>query len=254
MNDAIRNVRDILQRGNVENFYQEARWIVEESSSIDHAREIARRRVAGEPLQYLLGTAPFRNLMLKVDRRVLIPRPETELLAQWLIDNAPEDVIAILDDDIHHFYYRMFETVSITDPELITSELERVGQLMSDLGIGFGATDATIRPWNYDCEFAFKGCAGAVRWVNRQTFKAKCVKELEYNYDLDLVLQELIYNRIILKPKYFCSKGLTDTNEGGASGKKRGDQIASINLMKAKWGKYFSYNLKTNVPHINVKR
>ena len=57
MNDAIRIVRDILQRGNVENFYQEARWIVEESSSIDHAREIARRRVAGEPLQYLLGTA-----------------------------------------------------------------------------------------------------------------------------------------------------------------------------------------------------
>ena len=125
---------------------------------------------------------------------------------------------------------------------------------MADLKIGFGATDATIRPWNYDCEFSFKGCAGAVRWVNRPVFKAKCHKELEYNYDLDLVLQELLVNRVILKPKYFCSKGLTDTNEGGASGKKRGDQIASINLMKAKWGKYFSYNVKTNVPHINVKR
>jgi len=125
---------------------------------------------------------------------------------------------------------------------------------MSDLKIGFGATDATIRPWNYDCEFSFKGCAGAVRWVNRPVFKAKCHKELEYNYDLDLVLQELLVNRVILKPKYFCSKGLTDTNEGGASGKKRGDQVASINLMKSKWGKYFSYNMKTNVPHINVKR
>ena len=79
-------------------------------------------------------------------------------------------------------------------------------------------------------------------------------KELEYNYDIDLVLQELLTNRVILKPKYFCSKGLTDTNEGGASGKKRGDQVASINLMKSKWGKYFSYNMKTNVPHINVKR
>lgn len=173
---------------------------------------------------------------------------------QWLIDNAPEDVIAILDDDIHHFYYRMFDTVSLEDPEVITAELERIGQLMSDLKIGFGATDATIRPWNYDCEFSFKGCAGAVRWVNRPVFKAKCNKELEYNYDLDLVLQELLVNRVILKPKYFCSKGLTDTNEGGASGKKRGDQVASINLMKSKWGKYFSYNMKTNVPHINVKR
>ena len=173
---------------------------------------------------------------------------------QWLIDNAPEQVIAILDDDIHHFFYRMYDTESLKDPEIITSELERVGQLMADLGIGFGATDPTIRPWNYDCEFSFKGTAGAVRWVNRATFKAKCKKELEYNYDLDLVLQELLVNRIILKPKYFCSKGLTDVNEGGASAKKRQDQIASIDLMMQKWGKYFSYNFKMNVPHINVKR
>ncbi len=141
---------------------------------------------------------------------------------QWLIDNAPEDVIAILDDDIHHFYYRMYETVSLEAPEVVTAELERIGQLMSDLKIGFGATDATIRPWNYDCEFSFKGCAGAVRWVNRPVFKAKCHKELEYNYDLDLVLQELLVNRVILKPKYFCSKGLTDTNEGGPPGRRGG--------------------------------
>lgn len=173
---------------------------------------------------------------------------------QWLIDNAEEDLIAILDDDIHHFYYRMFDTVSIEEPEIVTAELERFAQLMWDLEIGFGATDATIRPWNYDAEFSFKGCTGAVRWVNRKVFKSKCRKDVEYNYDIDLVLQELLYNRVILKPKYFCSKGLTDTNEGGASGKKRGDQIASINLMKSRWGKYFSYNLKTNVPHINVKR
>lgn len=173
---------------------------------------------------------------------------------QWLIDNAPEDIIAILDDDIHHFYYRMFDTITLDDPEKVTAELERMGQLMADLAIGFGATDATIRPWNYDCEFSFKGAAGAVRWVNRRVFKARCVKELEYNYDLDLVLQELLVNRVILKPKYFCSKGLTDTNAGGASEKRRGDQIASIDLMKQKWGKYFSYNMKMNVPHINVKR
>lgn len=76
---------------------------------------------------------------------------------QWLIDNAEEDVIAILDDDIHHFYYRMFETISLDDAEVVTSELERIGQIMFDLGIGFGATDATIRPWNYDCEFASLG-------------------------------------------------------------------------------------------------
>ncbi|HSE53757.1 MAG TPA: peptide chain release factor N(5)-glutamine methyltransferase [Gemmatimonadales bacterium] len=38
------------------------------------------RRVAGEPLAYVLGSTGFRTLELMVDRRALIPRPETELL------------------------------------------------------------------------------------------------------------------------------------------------------------------------------
>ena len=38
------------------------------------------RRVAGEPLAYVLGSTGFRTLELTVDRRALIPRPETELL------------------------------------------------------------------------------------------------------------------------------------------------------------------------------
>ena len=40
------------------------------------------RRVAGEPLQYVLGRWPFRWLDLIVDRRVLIPRPETEQVCE----------------------------------------------------------------------------------------------------------------------------------------------------------------------------
>jgi release factor glutamine methyltransferase len=39
------------------------------------------RRVAGEPLQYVLGEWAFRTLDVMVDRRVLIPRPETEIVA-----------------------------------------------------------------------------------------------------------------------------------------------------------------------------
>jgi release factor glutamine methyltransferase len=40
------------------------------------------RRLAGEPLQYVLGTAAFRDLTLKVESGVLIPRSETELLVE----------------------------------------------------------------------------------------------------------------------------------------------------------------------------
>ncbi|MDR2597305.1 MAG: hypothetical protein LBC76_08310 [Treponema sp.] len=173
---------------------------------------------------------------------------------QWLIDNAPEPIICILDDDIPQFYYRLTRNDAITDPILITSEIERIAQLMLDIEIGYATVDPTITLWNYSAEFTFKGTSGAVRWINRSVFKAKCNKDIECNWDLDVVLQELLVNRIILKPMYFTNNALTDTNEGGFSAKDRHDQIVSINLMKAKWGKYFSYNLKNNKPNINVER
>jgi release factor glutamine methyltransferase len=43
-------------------------------------RELVKRRGAREPLQHLLGETPFRELVLKVDKRALIPRQETELI------------------------------------------------------------------------------------------------------------------------------------------------------------------------------
>ncbi len=43
-------------------------------------RALVRRRLKREPLQYIVGTVQFRELELQVDRRVLIPRPETEVL------------------------------------------------------------------------------------------------------------------------------------------------------------------------------
>ena len=72
---------------------REARWIVEHviadvrtggrpTSPRVAAMEMADRRATGEPLQYVFGTWPFRSLELAVDRRVLIPRPETEQVVE----------------------------------------------------------------------------------------------------------------------------------------------------------------------------
>ena len=47
------------------------------------------KRAAGAPLQYAVGKANFRNLTLAVDERVLIPRPETELLVDLVLARAP---------------------------------------------------------------------------------------------------------------------------------------------------------------------
>ena len=44
--------------------------------------ELIKRRVSGEPLQYILGHQEFWSIDLNVDPRVLIPRPETELLVE----------------------------------------------------------------------------------------------------------------------------------------------------------------------------
>ena len=45
------------------------------------------RREAGEPVQYITGRAAFRDLDLMVDRRVLVPRPETELLVEVVLEH-----------------------------------------------------------------------------------------------------------------------------------------------------------------------
>jgi len=82
----------------------QARWLCEEASgafgaeftdaldtfvterSMAHHDAMLARWNAGEPLQYVLGHWSFRHLDLLVDRRVLIPRPETELVAQVALD------------------------------------------------------------------------------------------------------------------------------------------------------------------------
>ncbi len=51
-----------------------------EPAEVDAYREALRRRADREPLQYITGEAEFRELTLNVDPRVLIPRPETEVL------------------------------------------------------------------------------------------------------------------------------------------------------------------------------
>jgi release factor glutamine methyltransferase len=55
---------------------------------VSAARAMAARRAEGEPLQYVFGHWPFRQLDLRVDRRVLIPRPETEQVVEVALGEA----------------------------------------------------------------------------------------------------------------------------------------------------------------------
>ena len=84
----------------------EARWLVEVATSLDgheldtaldepvtvrmvqHLDAMVARYRTGEPLAYVLGRWSFRHLDLAIDQRVLIPRPETELVAGVAIELA----------------------------------------------------------------------------------------------------------------------------------------------------------------------
>jgi release factor glutamine methyltransferase len=57
--------------------------------------EMVRRRLRREPVAYILGRKGFRNLELEVDRRALIPRPETELLVELAVEMAPGSVLDV---------------------------------------------------------------------------------------------------------------------------------------------------------------
>jgi release factor glutamine methyltransferase len=56
-------------------------------SDLLYFRSIVKRLQANEPFQYIIGHVEFYGLTLKTDKRALIPRPETEELVRWIVDD-----------------------------------------------------------------------------------------------------------------------------------------------------------------------
>ena len=68
----------------------ELRWLQEHADKTNqHIDTLTARRESGEPLQYILGEWEFYGYTLKVGEGVLIPRPETEFLADLAIVHQP---------------------------------------------------------------------------------------------------------------------------------------------------------------------
>ena len=63
---------------------------------VDEINKIVKERITGRPLWYCIGDTEFYGYKIKVDERCLIPRPETELLAEEVIKNCNENT-SVLD-------------------------------------------------------------------------------------------------------------------------------------------------------------
>lgn len=101
------NVSRTLAASGIESFNAESQWLIAEYSGLNPLEltlsgtsevpdkifqkisAAVNRRCGGEPLQYILGKAYFREIILMVNPSVLIPRPETELLVDWVLHESP---------------------------------------------------------------------------------------------------------------------------------------------------------------------
>ena len=79
-------------------------WLIthddeELSEPVTHVfNNFCQRRLNGEPVAYIVGSKPFFGLDLQVDKRVLVPRPDTETLVEWALTfDAANSVSKVLD-------------------------------------------------------------------------------------------------------------------------------------------------------------
>jgi release factor glutamine methyltransferase len=109
--EALTASADALRAAGIEGARLDAELLLAEATGWDRARlaaspeaeipppaarrfaELVRRRLRREPVAYIIGCRGFRRLELAVDPRVLIPRPETELLVELALELQPRSVL-----------------------------------------------------------------------------------------------------------------------------------------------------------------
>jgi len=112
--------------------------------------DMVRRRLRREPVAYILGRRWFREIELTVDRRALIPRPETELLVEVAIELEPRTVLDLgtgsgavalaIATELPH------ARVTATDTSAAALELARANAQRLSLDDRVGFVQASVPP------------------------------------------------------------------------------------------------------------
>lgn len=110
-------------------------------TELEKIRPLVRRRAQHEPLQYILGHTEFHGLTLKVDRRALIPRPETEQLVEHVVAACATPPASVLDlgtgtGAIALALARQFPAARITATDVSREALELAAENVATAGAG----------------------------------------------------------------------------------------------------------------------
>src|SRR5664280_2978451 len=110
--DALSWTVDYFTRKEIENPRRSAEWLLSAATGLSRIelyahfdrplteveraefRSAIERRATGEPLQYVTGEMPFRHLVLQVKPGVFIPRPETEVLVDAVLEHLDRGDVA----------------------------------------------------------------------------------------------------------------------------------------------------------------
>lgn len=116
--DKLRTTKEFLERSGIEYASREAEAIIAHCLTTDRVTlyrdnpqipedlatiidSLAKRRTKREPLQYILGDIDFLGLKIKVGRGVLVPRPETEILAEETIKTVKRKLLSVIKISPH---------------------------------------------------------------------------------------------------------------------------------------------------------
>jgi len=136
--------------------------------------EVSLQRLAlYMPVQYVTGTAHFRDLKLRVNQSVLIPRPETEELVQWILD------------------------------DLKTGNLNNVSPSIWDIGTGSGAIAiALAREWDGPVVFASDMSHDALQVAHSNAQSHNVKVQIFQNDILSGPLPSIMFDVVVSNPPY----------------------------------------------------
>ena len=156
--------------------------------------ELCERRAAQEPLAYIVGRKEFFGLELLVDKRVLVPRPETETLVEWALE---------ILDFVLGCHPGLDSGSMLTDPGAIWIAGQARNDELSviDLGTGSGAIALAIKQARPQALVEAVDCSVDALAVARENSRRLSL-DVNFSQGSWLAASEQRYDLIVANPPY----------------------------------------------------